>query len=130
MALTDEERTYLQSQPLGRIATATPGGEPDVAAVSFTLNDDDTVDVGGLDITKTVKYRNVVANGRAALVVDDLATVDPWRPRGLKLQGAATVYEDGAGKAVIRIHPEKVWSWGLNADAEPYFAGIIEKRSA
>ncbi len=128
MALTDDERTYLNDQPLGRIATASAAGVPDVAPVSFTLNPDDTIDVGGMDITKTVKHGNVVANGRAALVVDDLATIDPWRPRGVKVRGAATLHEDAAGKAFIRIHPEKVWSWGINVDAETYFAGIIEKR--
>lgn len=130
MALTDHERTYLRDQPLGRIATASAGGVPDVAPVTFTLNDDDTIDVGGLDITKTVKHRNVAANGRAAIVVDDLASTDPWRPRGVKLRGEASLHEDAAGKAFIRIHPEKVWSWGINPDAEPYFAGVIEKRKA
>ena len=59
-------------------------------------------------------------------VIDDLASVDPWAPRGVKVRGTATL-EEARGGMRIRIVPEVVWSWHLNVDAEKHFLGI-EKR--
>jgi pyridoxamine 5'-phosphate oxidase family protein len=122
---TDAELAYLRDQPLARIATASASGEPDVAAVGFSVDGDHVV-TGGFDITKTVRYRNLLANPRATIVVDDLATVDPWAPRGVKVRGSATL-EEGRGGLRIRIVPETIWSWGLNAGAETRF-GPVERR--
>jgi len=58
--------------------------------------------------------------------MDDLASVDPWAPRGVKVRGTATL-EEARGGMRIRIVPEVVWSWHLNVDAEKHFLGI-EKR--
>jgi pyridoxamine 5'-phosphate oxidase family protein len=56
---------------------------------------------------RTKKYRD----GRAAIVVDDLTSLDPWRPRAVEIRGRA---EAVAGPTpLIRIHPERVVSWGL-----------------
>lgn len=57
-----------------------------------------------------------------------LATIDPWSPRGIKMRGAASADTDPDGRKVIRIIPETVWSWGINADAPKHFAGMIERR--
>jgi len=122
---TDAELDYLRDQPLARIATASSVGVPDVAAVGFGV-DGDTLVTGGFDITKTVRYRNLLANPTATIVIDDLASVDPWAPRGVKVRGAATL-EEAAGGLRIRIVPEVIWSWHLNQDAEKHFLGI-EKR--
>jgi pyridoxamine 5'-phosphate oxidase family protein len=129
MAFTAHEIAYLASQHLGRIATASPTGQPDVAPVGFRVAEDGDIVISGLDNPKTIKWRNVLANGRAAFVVDDLASVTPWRPRGLKVRGPAEAVSGTDGSHVIVIHPETVWSWGLNPDAEKHFAGVIEKRS-
>ncbi len=115
MVFTDPELDYLGSQRLARIATASAEGEPDVAAVGFRLDGDDIV-VGGLDLTRTRKYYNVKATGRASLVVDDLASVDPWRPRMVKVTGRAEIGTDDRGKLTIRLHPETVWSFGLGEE--------------
>ena len=122
---TDAELEYLSAQPLARIATASATGVPDVAAVGFGV-DGDTLVTGGYDITKTVRYRNLLANPRATIVVDDLASVDPWAPRGVKVRGAATL-EEVTGGMRIRIVPEVIWSWHLNQDAEKRFLSV-EKR--
>jgi pyridoxamine 5'-phosphate oxidase family protein len=122
---TDAELEYLSTQPLARIATASATGVPDVAAVGFGV-DGDTLVTGGYDITKTVRYRNLLANPRATIVVDDLASVDPWAPRGVKVRGAATI-EEVTGGMRIRIVPEVIWSWHLNQDAEKRFLSV-EKR--
>ena len=111
-AFTDAERAYLASQPLMRFATASPTGKPDLAPVAFSVDGDDVVSAG-FDITHTVRYRNIQANPRAVLVVDDLASVEPWSPRGIKIIGSAAIEEvDGAPR--FRITPEVIISWALN----------------
>jgi pyridoxamine 5'-phosphate oxidase family protein len=113
---TDLELAYLASQPLMRFATASPTGKPDVAPVGFNV-DGDTIVSGGYDITSTVRYKNVQKNPRATIVVDDLASVNPWTPRGVKIVGTVTIEENG-GPAQFRIHPQVIISWGVN-DSEP-----------
>jgi pyridoxamine 5'-phosphate oxidase family protein len=123
---TDAERDYLAGQHLARLATASPQGTPDVSAVGFELDGDDIVS-GGLDLTKTIRYRHLQANPIATLVVDDVASTDPWRPRGVKVRGRAGL-EDDSGRPRIRITPETVWSWGLNPQETPKRFASIERR--
>ena len=123
---TDAELEYLATQRLARLATASSAGEPDVSAVGFGVEGDAIVS-GGMDITKTVRYRHLGENPRATIVIDDLASVEPWRPRGIKVRGRAVI-EDDNGRLRIRITPEVIWSWGLNADQEKRFASI-ERRT-
>jgi pyridoxamine 5'-phosphate oxidase family protein len=113
--------------PRGRLATASQGGQPDVSAVGFSV-EGDTIVSGGLDLSRTIRYRHLRSNPRATLVVDDLASVDPWRPRGVKVRGQATVEHTAGVPRAIRIRPDTVWSWGINRDAPKHFAGLIEKR--
>lgn len=122
---TPAEVRYLSSQSFGRLATASSDGLPDVAAVGFSLDGDDIVS-GGWDLTKTVRYRYLSANPRATIVIDDLASIDPFTPRGIKVRGPATL-EDAGGSLRIRIRPTTIWSWGINKDAPTHFAGV-EKR--
>jgi pyridoxamine 5'-phosphate oxidase family protein len=111
-AFTTAEVAYLQSQPLMRFASASPTGRPDVAPVIFQLDGDDIV-TGGFDIAHTVRFRNIRANPRVSVVIDDLASVDPWSPRGLKVIGTAEIEErDGALR--FRIRPQVVISWAIN----------------
>ena len=119
---TEAETAYLTSQRMARLATASPTGQPDVAAVTFDI-DGDTIVSGGFDITKTVRYGYLQKNPRAVIVIDDLASVDPWSPRGVKVRGSATL-EGAPGAMRIRIVPEVIWSWGLNTDAEKRFLGV------
>ena len=122
---TDAERAYLASQHLMRFATASLTGKPDVAPVTFELDGDDVVS-GGFDITRTVRYKNVRANPRATLVIDDLATVEPWAPRGIKILGIAAIEETG-GTPRFRVTPQVVISWGIN-DTSPGMPSM-ERRS-
>jgi pyridoxamine 5'-phosphate oxidase family protein len=119
--LTAAQREYLASQRLGRLATAGTDQKPHVMPTSFRYNPDlGTIDVGGLHVATTKKYRDVQANGWAAIVIDDLASVDPWRPRLVEIRGRAEAIPHGGehlgpgfGEAFIRIHPDKVNSYGL-----------------
>jgi pyridoxamine 5'-phosphate oxidase family protein len=110
---TEAELAYLHGQRrLARIATVGADGTPHVVPVGWTHNrDQDTIDVGGRDLTNTKKYRDVARTGRAAIVIDDLASTDPWRPRAIEMRGRAEAL--AAPQPVIRIHPERIISWGL-----------------
>lgn len=111
-AYTDAELEYLNAQPLMRFATASPEGKPDVAPVVFSVDGDD-ITTAGFDITHTVRYKNVLVNPRATVVVDDLASVNPWSPRGIKVLGAVVIEQhDGAPR--FRISPKVIISWGIN----------------
>lgn len=103
---TEHEDAYLRSQRMARIATASTAGAPDVAAVTFGV-DGDTIVSGGYDITKTVRYGNLITNPRAVSVIDDLASTDPWTPRGITIRGSAAL-EALHGRLQIRISPEVI----------------------
>ena len=120
MPFTVTERAYLESQRLGRIATVSRKGTPDVAVVGFSLDEDRFV-IGGMELERTLKYINAEATGKAAFVVDDQASIDPWRPRGVKVRGRAVV-QTGANGAYIAIEPQVIWSWGMKEGVEPHHA--------
>jgi pyridoxamine 5'-phosphate oxidase family protein len=115
-AFSDSELDYLVGERrLARVATVGEDGTPHVVPVGFSYNaEHDTIDIGGRSMERTKKYRDVQRSGRAAVVIDDLASTNPWRPRGVEVRGRAEALE---GAAVIRIYPERVRSWGLPADA-------------
>jgi pyridoxamine 5'-phosphate oxidase family protein len=137
---SQKEIEYIKSQGLVRIATAAPSiaslkegeqGEdtpiqPDVVPVGFDF-DGDYFYIGGMNLVKSTKYKNVLKNNKVAIIIDDLKSVDPWDPRGIKIYGTADVvtrhggYMDGTGHSnptYIRVKPDKKWSWGIE---EPVF---------
>ena len=120
---TQAEIEYLQSQRLGRLATAGPDGQPHVVPVGFRYNSElDTIDIGGHDFAKRKKYRDVQSNPRVAFVVDDLASVSPWRPRMLEIRGTAEVLGSGGEQVIsgfdpemFRVHPHRIVSIGIES---------------
>jgi pyridoxamine 5'-phosphate oxidase family protein len=120
---TDGEVGYLREQRLGRIATVGPDGQPHVVPVGFRHNPElDTIDVGGLNLAASKKYRDVARNPLVAFVVDDVQP--PWRPRGVEVRGRAEALAVGGTEvhpdfadALIRIHPSRVIGWGIETDA-------------
>lgn len=122
-AFTDLELEYLGGDlRLGRIATVGRDGTPHVVPVGQRHNpDQDTIDVTGRNFESTKKFRDVARSGRAAIVIDDLATIDPWRPRGIEVRGRAEAVDEP--RALIRIHPERIVSWGIEPER---FARSVE----
>jgi pyridoxamine 5'-phosphate oxidase family protein len=122
---TEAEIAYLQSQRLGRLATVGPDGQPHVVPVGFRYNPEhDTIDIGGHDFAKRKKWRDAQRNPRVAFVVDDLASVSPWRVRGIEIRGQAEVLTEGGqtmgpgfDPQMFRIRPARLVSWGLEGDA-------------
>jgi len=120
MPLTRAEIDYLEVQQLGRLATIQPDGSPQVKPVGFRYNPElATIDIGGFRMSASQKFRNVSRDGRAALVVDDIASTQPWRVRFLEIRGIAEAVpalpdDEGQGDtAVIRIHPRRILSFGI-----------------
>lgn len=68
----------------------------------------------GRDLEQTKKFRDVARSRRAAIVIDDLASIDPFRPRAIEVRGQAEAVTDP--EVLIRIHPERIISWGTNPD--------------
>jgi len=128
-SFTPAELAYLTGdRRLGRVATVGRDGTPHVAPVGWSYNlQTETIDIGGRNFEASKKYRDVRRSGRAAIVIDDLASVDPWRPRGVKVRGRAVIEDGDDGRPQIRITPATIWSWGINAEAEKRFRSI-EKR--
>ncbi len=111
-----KEVEYLKSQHLARIGTASKNGAPDVAPVGLDF-DGKYFYVGGMHLTKTHKYKNVLENPRVSLVIDDLKSVQPWQPRMVKIFGAADLVTRNGylGQATyIRIVPKRKTSFGLD----------------
>ena len=109
---TNAEIEYLKSQPLMRFATSSPSGRPDIAPVVFELEGDDIV-TAGFDITHTVRYRNLQTNPQVSVVIDDLASMNPWSPRGIKIIGSAVIeLKDDAPR--FRITADVIISWAIN----------------
>jgi pyridoxamine 5'-phosphate oxidase family protein len=120
---TETEIEYLSGQRLGRLATVDAEGRPHVVPVAFRYNEElDAVDIGGHNFAGSKKFRDVGKTGRAAFVVDDV--LPPWRARGVEVRGRAEVRSEGGkeimenfAEAMIRIHPRRIVSWGVDSDA-------------
>ncbi len=110
---SDSERAYLETgRRLGRLATVGADGTPHVVPVGWRLNaEPELIEVRGHDLAATKKFRDIARSGRAAIVVDDLASTDPWRPRAVTVRGRAEAVTEP--EPLIRIHPDRVISWGL-----------------
>ena len=121
MSFTSAELAYLATQRLGRLATVQPDGTLQVSPVGFRYNSvTETIDIGGFNMAASRKFRNVAENGRAAFVVDDIASVDPWRVRCLEIRGHAEAITDpdgteaGLAGPVIRVYPRRIISFGID----------------
>ncbi|KAA5831193.1 PPOX class F420-dependent oxidoreductase [Saccharopolyspora hirsuta] len=122
MTFTPGEIEYLESQSLGRLCTLGPDGAPQARPVGVHLGPDGTIDVPGYHNAKSQKWRNVLRDPRVTFVVDDIASRNPWRVRGIEIRGEAEALlgvgstEGGLSGDVIRIHPTRILSWGIDAD--------------
>ncbi len=114
-AFTDPELAYLTGERrLARIATVGKDGTPHVVPVGWSYNPEhDTIDVSGRQLEQTKKFRDVARSGRAAVVIDDLASTNPWHPRAVEVRGLAEAIKEP--EAIIRIHAEHILSWGLDS---------------
>ncbi|GAA3201395.1 MULTISPECIES: PPOX class F420-dependent oxidoreductase [Rhodococcus erythropolis group] len=119
MSFTDEEIAYLQSQPLARVATVSPNGQPDVVPSAFEY-DGAHLWIGGVGeaVLRTKKFRNIGSGQlEVALVIDDMPSFEPFVARGIRIYGIAERPIERVGMVgpgiYSRITPTVSWSWNL-----------------
>lgn len=135
-----EEREYVDTARVGRLATADGEGRPHVVTICFALDGDDIVsaiDEKPQEVAPTdlQRCRNIRANPRVSLLVDHYT--ENWDDLGwVQIRGTASVLgpEDGdshesgvaalrakydqyaeqdlEARPLVRIDPGSVRSWG------------------
>ena len=128
MPLTDAEQRFLARQPRGHLATVGPDGVPQVKPLGFTYNATlGTIDIAGMNMAGSAKYRNVRANPRVAFVVDEVTAPTFEGAHFLEIRGDAETAigpHDPTGhlaSEIIRIRPRRVLSFNIDPD-NPGFA--------
>lgn len=100
-----------QDQPpnlLARLGTVGSDASPHVTPVGRSRT---TSTRTPFDVTErafaaaTKKYLDATRTGRAAIVIDDLASTDPWRPRGVEVRGRAETLSEP------HPHPDPLRPW-------------------
>jgi pyridoxamine 5'-phosphate oxidase family protein len=95
-----------------------------VVPVAFRYDPkEDAIEIGGHSgFSKRKKYRDVAQNPGVALVVDDLASANPWTVRGIEIRGHANVLTTGGAELgpgfdpeMFRLRPRRIVSWGINS---------------
>ncbi|MBF6193748.1 PPOX class F420-dependent oxidoreductase [Nocardia implantans] len=120
MIFTINERKFLAEAGIGRLATVSPDGVVQNNPTGYRVNADGSIDIGGMGMRNSRKYRNVRAGSRVSFVVDEQVSLEPYVIRGIEVRGTAEALEDqeppfpSQERAVIRIHPERVISWGID----------------
>jgi pyridoxamine 5'-phosphate oxidase family protein len=108
---SDEEAEFISQSKLARLATSSSRNQPHVVPVAFEF-DGQHFYFSGWNLRQSLKFRNIRDNEKVALVIDDLASVRPWRPRGVEVRGRAEVEENDDG-VYVKVTPERKISWGL-----------------
>jgi PPOX class probable F420-dependent enzyme len=133
--LTDNQRRFLETQRVIRLATAGANGVPHVLPIVFALDGDNiymTVDdKQGKNVGETPRrmkrLRNIVANPQVALVVDHYD--EDWSQVGYVLvHGYAAILDDGDEHArAVRCLRERYAQFnGRPLEAWPVIAVRIE----
>lgn len=111
---SDSEVDYLRAsqsaQRHGHLAVVCDD-EQRVLPVGFTYDEEQgTIEIGAPGALHVGVHLPPGEFADAALVVDDLASIDPWCPRGIEVRGPVETLKRPPR---IRIWPERVRSWGL-----------------
>jgi pyridoxamine 5'-phosphate oxidase family protein len=94
------------------VATVGRDGTPHVVPSGWTYNEVlGTIDVTGRDVHTTKKFRDVTRTGKAAIVIDGIAEGEGFHPWAIEVAGRSEAIS--GPPALIRIHPDRVRSWGL-----------------
>jgi pyridoxamine 5'-phosphate oxidase family protein len=112
ISFSDAEKQYLDDQLLARVATVSPKGNVEVSPVALHFDGERFI-LSGFDMPSTMRWKNVQQGSSIAIVVDDLASIEPWRPRGVKVQGQGEIGKTRSGHDAIFVTPFSKNSWGL-----------------
>jgi pyridoxamine 5'-phosphate oxidase family protein len=128
---TDGEVAYLTGQLLGRLATVGTDGRPSVRPVGVVYDPEaQGIVIGGhagSNMAGSKKFRDARSRPEVSFLVDDLAAVDPWTPRGMEIRGHAETYTEGGERVGLRldasfpfdpawilIRPRRILAWGID----------------
>ncbi|MEU4322666.1 PPOX class F420-dependent oxidoreductase [Nocardia fluminea] len=120
MSFTSNEQQFLAEAGIGRLATVSPDGIVQNNPTGYRVNADGTIDIGGIRMRGTRKYRNVEAGSRVSFVIDQQVSWEPYVIRGIEVRGTAEALDDEQPpfehqeRAIIRIRPERIISWGID----------------
>jgi PPOX class F420-dependent enzyme/OxyR family protein len=119
MELDDVYVRFLTSHDQGRLATVGPDGSPQNKPVGYRYNPQTgTIDIGGYEMERSAKYRNVGREPRVAFVVDDAQGAGEGAAgmRFLEVRGHAeqAATESEPSRPIIRIHPRRLVSWNVD----------------
>lgn len=125
MKLDDSYVRYLTTHHQGRLATVAPDGTPQNKPVGYRYNADlGTVDISGLNMESSAKYRNIARHPEVAFVVDDAVGEGAAGMRFLEIRGHAEQQQvssssaaDGLSTHIIRIHPRRIVSWNVDDES-------------
>jgi PPOX class F420-dependent enzyme/OxyR family protein/uncharacterized protein (TIGR02246 family) len=113
---------YLSEQQHGVLATIGPGGAPQAKPVGFRYDPErGTIDIGGLELERSAKFRNVAAHPQVAFTIDDVPDPDAGAAgvRFMEIRGTAEQLQvddppyEGVSSWIIRIHPRRVVSYNV-----------------
>ncbi|MFI6180197.1 PPOX class F420-dependent oxidoreductase [Nonomuraea sp. NPDC051191] len=131
MIFTGGERAYLSNQGLGRLATLAPDRSPQIQPVAIWFDpENETVRIGGPELTKSRKYKNVLADPRVSLVIDDQSATPNaigQTGRGIELRGHAEILfldpplHPAFDHETLCIRPHRVIAWNLEPISDPSF---------
>jgi pyridoxamine 5'-phosphate oxidase family protein len=130
MALTEAEQRFLAAQRHGRLATIAPDGTPQVKPVGFSYNQElGTIDIAGMNMARSAKYKNIQLNPNVAFVADDVPAPEHGAAgvRFLEIRGAAEAVtappgpgqpraDDHLAPEIIRIRPRRVLAFNVDPD--------------
>jgi pyridoxamine 5'-phosphate oxidase family protein len=128
MTFTAAEVQFLNRLERGHLATVASNGSPQVKPVGFSYNAQlGTIDISGLNMARSAKYRNVRTNPNVSFVVDKVTAPNMEGAHFLEVRGHAerTIGpEDPTGHLapeIIRIHPRRIISFNVDPD-QPGFS--------
>jgi len=111
IVFTEDEIAFLTQSRLARVATSSTDGQPHIVPVVYEFDGAEFY-FTGWNLEKSLKFRNLIENKKVAMVIDDIVTVCPWRPRGLEVRGVAEFGKEG-GRAYVKVTPMVKRSWGF-----------------
>lgn len=113
---------YLESQRHGVLATTAPNGSPQAKPVGFRYDPlRGTIEIGGYEMERSAKFRNVAINPQVALTLSDVPDPDAGAQgvRFMEIRGTAEQAQldepliDGVSPWIIRIHPRRLVSYNV-----------------
>jgi pyridoxamine 5'-phosphate oxidase family protein len=111
VAFTEDEASFVMQNRLARVATVSKDGQPHVVPVVYEF-DGAAFYFTGWNLEKSLKFKNLVENKRVAMVIDDIVSICPWRPRGIEVRGVAELGRED-GRAYVKVTPEVKRCWGF-----------------